>query len=114
GSYREVEGDGVRLPVVHAWCRYLKPARYDDLLRIETGVTRMGRASVRFAYRIVREGDGELLARGGTEHCFLDAGDRPVRAPRELAELLARAPRASDEPDGGSPSVAARPRRVRT
>jgi acyl-CoA thioester hydrolase len=91
-SYREIEADGVRLPVVEAWCRYLKPARYDDEILIETGVSKRARASVRFAYRIVRAADGELLAVGGTEHCFLDPADRPVRAPEPLAALLARAP----------------------
>ena len=39
-SYREVEEAGVRLPVVEAWCRYLKPARYDD------GIVKIGRAHV--------------------------------------------------------------------
>ena len=29
-SYREVEADGLSLPVVEARCRYHKPARYDD------------------------------------------------------------------------------------
>ncbi len=91
-SYREVEESGLRLPVVESQCRYLKPARYDDLLAIETAIARLGRASVRFAYRVVREADRELLARGMTEHCFVDAGGRPVRPPAVLADLLGRAP----------------------
>lgn len=94
-SYREVEAQGIRLPVVEARCRYLKPARYDDLVAIETGVLELGRASVRFGYRIVSEASGELLAHGLTEHCFLGDGGRPVRAPDALAALLARAPRAA-------------------
>lgn len=97
-SYRDVEAAGVRLPVLEARCRYLKPARYDDLLVIETGVAALGRASVRFGYRLVREGDGELLARGTTEHCFLGPDGRPTRAPEPLARLLAGAPRADGEP----------------
>jgi acyl-CoA thioester hydrolase len=95
-SYREIEEAGIRLPVVEARCRYLKPARDDDLLAVETGVARVGRASVRFGYRIVRESDGLLLATGLTEHCFLDAHGRPARAPETLASLLARAPRAGE------------------
>uniref|UniRef100_A0A832MLN2 Acyl-CoA thioesterase n=1 Tax=Eiseniibacteriota bacterium TaxID=2212470 RepID=A0A832MLN2_UNCEI len=97
-SYREVEASGLALPVVEARCRYLRPARYDDLLAIETAVARLGRASVTFAYRIVREPDGDLLAHGTTEHCFLDHEGRPSRPPAALAELLARAPRATPGP----------------
>ena len=92
-SYREVERAGVRLPVVEAGCQYLRPARYDDLLAVEVAVAHQGRASVRFEYRVLREPDGELLTRGMTQHCFVDAEGRPVRPPAFLAELLARAPR---------------------
>ena len=93
-SYRAVEEAGIRLPVTEARCRYLKPARYDDLLAVETGVAKQGRASIVFAYRVVHEESGALLAFGTTEHCFLDPTGRPVRAPAEFAELLTRAPRA--------------------
>lgn len=97
--YREVEEEGLRLAVVEAQVRYLKPARYDDLLAVETAVEALGRASVRFAYRITRA--GEVLAHGATEHCFLDAAGRPTRPPGPLAALLSRAPRASGAPRGG-------------
>jgi acyl-CoA thioester hydrolase len=89
-SYREVEAAGIRLPVLEARCRYLKPARYDDRVAIETVLTGLGRASMRFAYRVLREPDDELLARGETEHCFLDAKGRPVRPPAFFVELLER------------------------
>lgn len=92
-SYREIERRGQRLPVLEARCRYHQPARYDDLLAVETGVASVGRASVRFDYRIVRADDGVLLAEGSTTHCFLDHDGRPGRPSAELAELLDRAPR---------------------
>jgi acyl-CoA thioester hydrolase len=94
-SYRAVEEAGIQLPVLEARCRYRKPARYDDELMIETGVLELRRASVRFGYRIVRERDGELLASGETEHCFLDREGKPDRPPPRLAELLDQAPRAT-------------------
>ena len=100
-TYRELEASGVRLPVVEARCRYLSPARYDDLLAIETVVESVGRASVRFAYRILREDDGALLARGSTEHCFLDDEGRLRRPPEDFAALLARAPRPSTRGENG-------------
>lgn len=96
-SYRAVEEAGIRLPVLEARCRYLKAARYDDLLAVETGVRELGRASVRFGYRIVREEDGVLLAWGETEHCFLDPAGRPVRPSPAFAAQLAQAPRAPED-----------------
>jgi acyl-CoA thioester hydrolase len=99
-SYREIEESGISLPVVEASCRYRKPARYDDALVIETAVADLGRASVEFVYRVVREADGELLAIGRTQHCFLAADGRPARAPAALSALLARAPRAAADRGG--------------
>jgi len=95
-SYRDVEEkDGVSLPVLEAHCRYLKPARYDARVTIETGVAALGRASVRFAYRIVGAGTGILHAHGWTDHCFMSAEDRPVRPPATLRALLEAAPPAA-------------------
>jgi acyl-CoA thioester hydrolase len=93
-SYRDVEReDGVSLPVLEAHCRYARPARYDDRIVIETAVAAMSRATVRFAYRVVGAEGGALHAEGWTEHCFMGAGDRPVRPPARLRDLLERAPR---------------------
>jgi acyl-CoA thioester hydrolase len=98
-TYREIEESGISLPVVEASCRYRKPARYDDALVVETAVRSLGRASVEFAYRVVREADGELLATGRTQHCFLTPDGKPARAPEFLTALLERAPQAPG-PDG--------------
>jgi acyl-CoA thioester hydrolase len=92
-SYREVEAAGFRMPVLEVRCSYLKPARYDDELAIETVLAELGRASLRFEYRVVRLADGELLARGMTRHCFLDREGRPVRPPAFFVGLLERVAR---------------------
>jgi acyl-CoA thioester hydrolase len=87
-AYRDLESRGIYLPVTEAACRYLAPCRYDDLLRVVTGVGRLGRAVVRFEYRVLKE-DGTLAAVGHTEHCFLSRGGRPLRIPEEIARVLA-------------------------
>jgi acyl-CoA thioester hydrolase len=98
-SYREVEADGVSLPVLEAYCRYRAPARYDDAITIETGVVSLGRARVRFGYRVLRASDEEPIATGHTDHCFMSREGRPVRPPSVLQDLLTRAPRAEPEQD---------------
>jgi acyl-CoA thioester hydrolase len=91
-SYRDIEAGGVSLPVLEAHCRYAVPARYDDLLVIETAVIERRRAAVRFGYRIVRRPDGERLAHGWTEHCFLARDGKPARPTPELSRILDLAP----------------------
>ena len=97
-SYREVEDRlGMRLPVRDARCHYLKGARYDDAMVIETAVVERSRAGVTFAYRVVAEADGALHAVGRTVHFFMDRDGRPARPAAELDALLERAPRAPRE-----------------
>ena len=95
-SYREIEEGGVQLPVLEARCRYLKPARYDDLVVIETRVGELRRASVRFEYRVLSAEDDTVLATGTTEHCFLDREGRPGRPGPHLLGLLRLASPAGD------------------
>ena len=88
-SYRQIEADGVILPVTEAHCRYFAPARYDDRLRLVTRLAELSRAAARFDYRIEHVGDDRLLATGWTRHCFLGPQGRPVRIEGSLRELLA-------------------------
>jgi len=46
--------------------RFLAPARYDDLLRLTTRITRMGAARIDHAYELVRQGDGVTVATAET------------------------------------------------
>jgi acyl-CoA thioester hydrolase len=102
-SYRAIEEEvGVRLPVRAARCHYLRGARYDDVLWVETGVVSRSRIGVTFAYRIVPDGaaggaGGAPCAIGATEHFFMDAAGKPMRAVAEVDELLKRAPLAPGE-----------------
>jgi acyl-CoA thioester hydrolase len=80
-SYRELEAQGIIIPVIEAHVRYRQPARYDDLIDIATTARAIGRARVEFAYAIRRAGAGPLLAEGTTVHAFLDRDGRPRRMP---------------------------------
>ena len=85
--YREFEARfRLMLPVVEAHVSYRMPARYDDLLGVETSLAEVKRASARFGYRIVR--DGEIVATGHTVHACVDLEGRVQRMPRELLEKL--------------------------
>jgi acyl-CoA thioester hydrolase len=86
--YRRLEAAGIILPVVEATCRYLQPARYDDLLRIESWIEELGRVRVRFAYRVLRAGEAEPLAQGLTVHASLGPNAVPSRLPEDFLAAL--------------------------
>jgi len=86
--YRDFEEEhGLVLPVTEAHVNYRTPARYDDLLTVEISLDEARRASARFAYRILRE--GELLATGHTVHACVDLEGKVRRMPPGLLQKLA-------------------------
>jgi acyl-CoA thioester hydrolase len=85
--YRDIEGEhGLRLPVVEAGVQYRLPARYDDLLSVETSLVETRKVSLRFGYRLLR--DGELLATGHTVHACIDLTGKVQRMPAGVMERL--------------------------
>jgi acyl-CoA thioester hydrolase len=89
--YSEIEGRGIHFPVVEAYCRYAKPARYEDLILIETRLDSLSRASLVFTYRILREPEGAPLATGFTRHACINAAGNVLRIPGDLTRILERA-----------------------
>lgn len=87
-SYARIEQKGIYLPVVEAGARYRNPARYDDLLCLETRTGPLGRAQVTFEYRVERADTGEILATGYTRHAVLGEDRRPCRIPNWLGDML--------------------------
>lgn len=87
-SYSVVEERGIFLPVREASCRYLAPARYDDVIHIRTGLAGQSRASLNFVYEITDEKRDHVLTRGTTQHAVVNAQGRPVRVPDWLSALF--------------------------
>lgn len=87
-SYRDMEAQGVGLPVIEAHCEYKAPARYDDELQVKTWGKLLSPARVEFTYEISRPSDGIVNAVGTTIHAAVDANGRPCRLPDYIRELL--------------------------
>jgi acyl-CoA thioester hydrolase len=87
-TYRELEGEGITLPVIEAHCEYRQSARYDDELEVRTRGALCSGVRVAFEYRIVRPADNAVIAEGRTVHAAVHANGRPGRLPRALRDAL--------------------------
>lgn len=88
-SYRQLEADGYRLPVLEVSAKYFRPAVYDDELTIVTTMTEKPLLRIRLEYE-VRRGE-ELLATGMTVHAFIDREGKPVRPPASAVAVFGAA-----------------------
>ena len=87
-SYREMEAEGISLPVIEAHCEYRRPALYDDELEVRTRATLLTPIRVRFDYELARLDDPQPLVTGHTVHAALDAAGRPCRLPERVRSML--------------------------
>jgi acyl-CoA thioester hydrolase len=88
-TYREMEEDGVGLPVIEAHCEYRLPAQYDDELDVRTAGSMLSGVRMQFDYEVVRRGDGMVAAVGRTVHAALDRAGRPCRLPERIRRVFA-------------------------
>jgi acyl-CoA thioester hydrolase len=86
--YATIEQQGFHFPVSEVSCRYSQPAHYDDVVRIETELVELGRASFSFNYQISREADRCILATGSTKHACVDHSGRVARIPKILTDAI--------------------------
>jgi acyl-CoA thioester hydrolase len=83
----EIEDD-CHIVVAEAHCRYDKPARYDELLRVRTRVTEWHNRIVKFSYELFRDTDDTLLATGYTTHVICGSNGRPKALPAKYRDVL--------------------------
>jgi acyl-CoA thioester hydrolase len=88
-TYREMEAEGVGLPVIEAHCDYRQPARYDDVLDVHTRAVVISPVRVAFEYEVIRRADGKVTALGKTIHAAVNAAGKPCRLPARVRTLLA-------------------------
>ena len=87
-SYAELEKKGVLLPVVHAELNYRFPARYDELIRVETEVSSIGKSSIEFSSQLYNESDA-LVLEGKIKLVCLNAETfKPISIPANLRNLM--------------------------
>jgi acyl-CoA thioester hydrolase len=90
GGYPALRERGIEALVLEAHARYLRPARFDDRIRIHARCGAVRGARFRYDYAVER--DSELLADGWTLHATVDGRTlRPTRVPDWLANAISTA-----------------------
>ena len=86
--YKTVEENGIFLPVSETHCKYATPAKYDDIIVIETALDTSVRGAIKFDYTIFAEDGETLIARGYTKHACVNTDGKVVRPPKFMKEII--------------------------
>jgi acyl-CoA thioester hydrolase len=90
-SVRDLHEQGMIFPVVRLEIDYRSPALHDDLLRVETEVQEVGKASFTLGQQVVRVADGRQLAVGRVTLVCVGPGMKARRLPEEILRVLREA-----------------------
>ncbi len=87
-SYKQMEENGVMLPVISLQVSYKKSIKYDDLITIRTILKKKPGVKIEFDFEIFNE-DRDLLAEANVVLVFMDMKkNRPIRCPKYLLETI--------------------------
>lgn len=87
-SYKILEENGVLMPVLENWSKYIRPAKYDDLLNIKLFLKEMPAMRITFEYEVFNE-DKKLINLGSTTLVFLDKlSGKPIQVPDVVQDVL--------------------------
>ena len=87
-TYRQIEDQGIFLPVSEAYCKYISPVQYDDLIVIEASLDHSVRGAIKFDYRIFGEDGTSPVAEGFTKHPCVSRDGRVLRPPPFLRDFI--------------------------
>ena len=87
-TYRELEEGGIMLPVSEFHIKYIAPAKYDDLLKIITRITKLMGTRLYFEYEIYNEANVKLV-QAETTLVFVNAITmKPIQAPETFLNVF--------------------------
>ena len=88
-DYLELDKIGIITPVVESHCNYFHPARYDDVVIVETKIAEVKEKSIKFENQVLRKKDKKLLASGYTVNVFVDKKKmKSMRIPEDLRKKI--------------------------
>ena len=87
-SYKQLEEEGIMLPVSEFSVKYFAPALYDNELTIKTTITEIKGARIYFDYTITNSA-GDLICKAQTTLVFVQKDTmKPIPAPKSFTALL--------------------------
>lgn len=87
-TYKDMEMNGIILPVISLKCNFIKSALYDDVLTITTFLKKKPMVKIEFDYKIVNQND-ELICTGNSVLAFINSKTmKPTRCPDYLLKRL--------------------------
>ncbi len=91
-TYKELEEQGYKLPVVEVWARYKGEVKYDDWIVVQVSLSERKRASLKFEYKIFNESTESIVTEGYTWHVLVGDKMKVIGIAGKFKDYLDRDP----------------------
>ncbi|NLC68294.1 MAG: acyl-CoA thioesterase [Clostridiaceae bacterium] len=88
-KYSDMEKQGVMLPVVSLNCKFINPARYEDVIIVRTRLGEVGCVRLTFDYEIMLKDGLNPIVLGETTHAWTDRNLKPLSIKKKMPGLYA-------------------------
>ena len=85
--YKEVEENGYVYPIIKVDIDYFRPLYYDDAMWVYTRPSVLERVRLQFDYVITHQESGDIVCKGFTRHCAVNASGTPVEVDPKTVHL---------------------------
>jgi acyl-CoA thioester hydrolase len=82
-----LEARGILSPVVGVECRYRRPTRFDERIRVHVELREYTGVRLRVEYEMYNDQSGELVSTGASTHCFTNMQGRPISLQRDYPDV---------------------------
>jgi acyl-CoA thioester hydrolase len=96
-TYKDMEAQGIIMPITETHCKYKQPAMYDDMLTVRTTIKEISYVRMSFHYTLIRDADSAVLAEGETVHAFTNSSKKPISIKRVNPDLYSLLVNAKDQ-----------------
>ncbi len=85
-SYVKLEENGIISPVTSIECKFVKGTTFAQVITVETSIEELKNVKIGLNY-IMKDGNGNVVCKGKSEHCFLDASGRFISIAKEFPDF---------------------------
>ena len=87
-NYSEMEKEGLCLPLIETWAKYIDAAKYDDEVTVTCKIKEMTYVRLIFSYEVIRNSDGKVITKGKTSHAFCDKTLKPINLKKAFPDYF--------------------------
>jgi acyl-CoA thioester hydrolase len=79
-SYKNLEAEGFQMPVLEAKVKYIRYAKFDDVLKVKAAIYNKPKARIDYVYEIKNASD-DIICNGSTQHAFMNKQNKAIKPP---------------------------------